>query len=75
LRDTEDHQSDSLDVVEDLIVAGMGVALLPADRPPRPRVARLALTQPEVRLRAYAHTRRGRTAWPPLRLVLDRLTG
>ncbi len=26
-----------------------------------------------VRLGAFAHTRRGRSAWPPLRLVLDRL--
>jgi DNA-binding transcriptional LysR family regulator len=69
------HESDDLDVVEDLIVAGMGVGLLPADRPLRPGVARLPLQQPEVRLRAYAHTRRGRTAWPPLRLVLGRLTG
>jgi DNA-binding transcriptional LysR family regulator len=67
------HQSDSLDVVEDLIVAGMGVGLLPADRPLRPGVAMLPLTAPEVRLRAYAHTRRGRAAWPPLRLLLDRL--
>jgi hypothetical protein len=51
----------------------MGVGLLPADRPLRPGVAMLPLTGPEVRLRAYAHTRRGRAAWPPLRLLLDRL--
>lgn len=69
------HESDSLDVVEDLIVSGMGVGLLPADRPARPGVAVLPLTQPEVWLRAYARTRRGRTAWPPLRLLLDRLAG
>jgi DNA-binding transcriptional LysR family regulator len=69
------HQSDSLELVEDLIFHGMGIALLPADRATRPGVALLPLTQPEVRLRAYARTRRGRTAWPPLRLVLDRLDG
>jgi DNA-binding transcriptional LysR family regulator len=69
------HQSDDLDVVEDLIVCGMGVGLLPADRPARPGITLLALTEPEVRLRAYAHARRGRTAWPPLALVLGRLTG
>jgi DNA-binding transcriptional LysR family regulator len=68
------HQSDSLDVVEDLIVHGMGVGLLPADRPTRPGVALLPLPQPELRLRAYAHTRRGRAAWSPLRLVLSRLS-
>jgi DNA-binding transcriptional LysR family regulator len=69
------HLSDSLDLVEDLILAGLGVGLLPADRAPRPGVALLPLTDPDVRLRAYARTRRGRTAWPPLALVVDRLTG
>ncbi len=29
------HRCDSLDLVQDLIVAGLGVALLPADVPPR----------------------------------------
>ena len=28
---------------------------------------------PEVRLRAYAVTRRGQGGWPPLRAVTDRL--
>jgi DNA-binding transcriptional LysR family regulator len=67
------HQSDSLDVVEDLILAGMGVGLLPADRPRRAGISLLPLTQPDLRLRAYAQTRRGRSAWPPLGLVLSRL--
>jgi DNA-binding transcriptional LysR family regulator len=68
------HQADSLDLVEELVLAGLGVGLLPADRAPRPGVALLPLTDPDVRLRAYARTRRGRTAWPPLALVLDRFT-
>jgi DNA-binding transcriptional LysR family regulator len=67
------HQCDSLDLVEDLILAGMGVGMLPADRQPRQGVTLLPLTQPDVRLRAYARTRQGRAAWPPLALVLDRL--
>lgn len=67
------HQCDSLDLVEDLIAAGMGVGLLPADRRPGAGVTLLALAEPDVRLRAYAHTRRGRAGWPPLALVLDRL--
>jgi DNA-binding transcriptional LysR family regulator len=67
------HEADSLEVVEDLIVSGLGVGLLPADRPLRPGVALLALSQPEVRLRTYAQTRRGRTVWPPLRVLLERL--
>jgi DNA-binding transcriptional LysR family regulator len=69
------HQCDSLDLVEDLILAGLGVGMLPADRPRRRGVSLLPLTQPDVRLRGYARTRRGRTAWPPLALVLGRITG
>ncbi|NKX49157.1 LysR family transcriptional regulator [Arthrobacter deserti] len=68
------HQADSLDLVEDLILAGMGIGLLPADRTPQAGVAIVALTGPEVRLRAYAQTRRGQNSWPALRLVLARLT-
>jgi DNA-binding transcriptional LysR family regulator len=67
------HQADSLDLVEEFIMAGLGVGLLPADRPPRPGIALLPLADPGLRLRAYACTRRGRAAWPPLALVLRRL--
>jgi DNA-binding transcriptional LysR family regulator len=67
------HQIDSLDLVEDLVAAGYGVGLLPADRPTRKEVTVRPLTNPKVVLTAYAVTRRGRSTWPPLRLVLDRL--
>ncbi len=67
------HQCDSLDLVEELIVAGMGVGMLPAERRTRRGVALLPLAGPEVLMRTYAVTRRGRDAWPPLALVLDRL--
>jgi DNA-binding transcriptional LysR family regulator len=67
------HQCDSLDLVEDLIRAGMGVGMLPGDREPSPGVALLPLVDPVVELRAYARTRRGRSAWPPLALVLGLL--
>lgn len=67
------HEADSLDLVEDLIVADMGIGLLPGDRKPSPGVAILPLEEPEVVLRAYAQTRKGRSTWPPLRYVLDRL--
>ena len=67
------HQADSLDLVEDLIVAGLGIGLLPADRTPRPGVALLPLHDPDVRLRATARTRRGQTGWPPLALLLYHL--
>ena len=67
------HEIDSLDLVEDLIVAGFGVGLLPIGRPTHPGVRVLPLSDPKVVLTAYAVTRRGRSTWPPLRVVLDRL--
>lgn len=67
------HQIDSLDLVEDLIVAGFGVGLLPIGRPTGAGVTVLPLDDPDVTLTAYAVTRRGRADWPPLRAVLDRL--
>jgi DNA-binding transcriptional LysR family regulator len=67
------HRADSLDLVEDLIVAGLGVGLLPLDRPVAPGVRVLPLTDPDVRLRAYAVVRSGRVVWPPLALVVDLL--
>ncbi|MCJ0903678.1 LysR family transcriptional regulator [Rhodococcus sp. ARC_M6] len=67
------HQIDSLDLVELLILDGHGVGLLPAERKTRPGVRIMPLTDPPVILTAYAVTRRGRSSWPPLRLVLDRL--
>jgi DNA-binding transcriptional LysR family regulator len=67
------HRIDSLELVEDLVAAGLGVALLPADHPTRRGVSVLPLGRSEVRLRAFAVTRRGRDRWPPLRAVLHRL--
>ena len=67
------HQSDSLDLVEDLILAGLGVGLLPQDRPHRAGITILPLENPGVQLRAHARTRQGRSAWPALALLLDRL--
>ena len=67
------HQIDSLELVEDLIVAGYGVGLLPIDRPTGRGVKVVPLSDPEVILTAYAVTRIGRATWPPLRAVLDRL--
>lgn len=67
------HRVDSLDLVQELIAAGLGVGLLPADQPTRPDVVTLPLSDPAVRLRAYAVVRRGRSSWPPLALVLARI--
>lgn len=67
------HSIDSLELVEDLVLAGHGVGLLPRDRPTRPGVRVLPLEDPAVVLRAYAVTRVGRADWPPVRLMLERL--
>lgn len=68
------HRIDALELVDDLIVARLGVGLLPRDRTPRAGVTVLPLSEPPVTLRAYAVIRRGRDRWPPLRAVLDQLT-
>jgi DNA-binding transcriptional LysR family regulator len=67
------HRVDSLDLVQDLVAAGLGVGLLPEAQPGHPGVAVVPLRDPEVLLRSYAVTRRGRAAWPPLALLLDQL--
>lgn len=64
------HRVDNLELVQDLIVAGLGVALLPAAEPLRDGVRLLELREPAAELRAYAVTRRGREAWAPLALVI-----
>ncbi|MFC5909206.1 LysR substrate-binding domain-containing protein [Streptacidiphilus monticola] len=63
------HRADSLDLVQDMILAGLGVGLLPMGTPTFPGVRLLPLTGPDVVLRAFAVTRHGRRAWPPLTLV------
>jgi DNA-binding transcriptional LysR family regulator len=68
------HRADSLALVQDLILAGLGVGLLPADQPTLPGIRLQPLDNPDATLRAYAVVRRGRTTWPPLALVLDLLT-
>jgi DNA-binding transcriptional LysR family regulator len=64
------HRADSLDLVQDMILAGLGVGLLPAGWSGAGGVTLWPLRQPEVTLRAYAVTRPGHSAWPPLALVL-----
>jgi DNA-binding transcriptional LysR family regulator len=68
------HRVDSLELVQDLIVAGLGIGLLPADGPVIGGVRLIALRRPEATLRSYAVTRPGRESWPPLRLVTSLLT-
>lgn len=68
------HRADGLDLVQDLVAAGLGVGLLAESVPVRPGVRRLPLRRPDVLLRAFAVVGRGRAAWPPLALVAGRLT-
>jgi DNA-binding transcriptional LysR family regulator len=63
------HQADSLSLVQEMVAAGLGVALLPADEPTRPEVRLVPLTDPDVELRAYAVSRQGRLSWAPLAVV------
>jgi len=73
LRPSIAHRAHSLDLVQDLIAAGLGVGLLPAGQPTMRGVSLRPLADPAVVLRCYAVTRRGRDAWPPLALVLSLL--
>jgi DNA-binding transcriptional LysR family regulator len=67
------HRADSLELVQDLIVAGLGVGLLPADQPTAAGVGLCALADPVVQLRARAVSRPGHNSWPPLALALNLL--
>lgn len=64
------HRADSLELVQDMILTGLGVGLLPVGQPASRGLTLQRLHHPEVTLRAYAAVRRGRSAWPPLALVL-----
>jgi DNA-binding transcriptional LysR family regulator len=68
------HRADSLDLLQDLVAAGLGVGLLPEGTPVRAGVRLLPLRDPDVLLRAFAVVGRGRAAWAPLALVVGRLT-
>lgn len=66
------HQADSLELVQDLIVAGLGVGLLPTTAT-APGLSVLPLSDPGVTLRCFALTRPGLARWPPLALLLTLL--
>ena len=63
------HRTDSLDLAQEMITAGLGVALLPDGYPTHPQVRFLPLTGPDVERRAYAVARHGQLNWPPLAQV------
>ncbi|OPC77536.1 LysR family transcriptional regulator [Embleya scabrispora] len=67
------HRADSLDLVQGMIAAGLGVGLLPLDTIAAPGVRLIPLTAPIVEMRARAVARQGRLKWPPLALMTTRL--
>ena len=67
------HRADSLELVQQLILAGLGVGLLPADHPVVPGIRLLPLHHPSVTLRAFVVVRRGRERWAPLAAVRTQL--
>jgi DNA-binding transcriptional LysR family regulator len=67
------HRADSLDLLQDMVAAGLGVGLLPEEFAFRDGVRLLPLRNPEVAFRAHAVVGRGRAGWPPLALVLGLL--
>ncbi|HWD77734.1 MAG TPA: LysR substrate-binding domain-containing protein [Kribbella sp.] len=67
------HRADSLALVQDMIIAGLGVALMLASYPKTTGVSLRPLRDPEPRLRAHAVTRRAHTTWSPLALVAGML--
>ncbi|MEU4291292.1 LysR family transcriptional regulator [Kribbella sp. NPDC026596] len=68
------QRADSLPLVQEMIIAGLGVALMPADYPKTAGISRRRLRDPEPNMRAHALTRRGRTNWSPLALLLTLLS-
>src|SRR3954451_7956980 len=67
------QRADSLQLVQEMIVAGLGVALLPAAYPKTAGISLRRLRDPEPRMRASTLTRRGRSGWAPLSLLLSLL--
>jgi len=64
------HRADSLELVQQIVAAGLGVGLLPTSHPTLAGVALIGLTEPHIDLRAFAVTKRGRQDWPALALVV-----
>ncbi|MGK5630970.1 LysR family transcriptional regulator [Streptomyces sp. URMC 123] len=71
------HRVDSLNVVNLLIGAGLGVALLPASgiEERRDDVVHRPLDPVAGVRRSFLVTRRGRASWPPVAAVAERLIG
>jgi DNA-binding transcriptional LysR family regulator len=69
------HRIDSLDLLVELVAAGLGVALIAADGPAHDGVRYLDLDGAAGTRRGYALTRPGRERWPAVAAVIGALTG
>lgn len=66
------HRADSLDIVQEMVAAGLGVALIPslAAVPDRPGLVCRHLPGIPASRRIFARIRPGLVGWPPITLVL-----
>lgn len=69
------HRIDSLDLLVELVAAGLGVALIAADGPAHDGVRYRDLAGAAGTRRGYALTRPGRERWPAVAAVIGALTG
>ena len=67
------HRADSLELVADLVAAGHGVSVLPADSPEARRVRTVPLDLVRTEQRTWGVVRAGTEAWPATLAVLSRL--
>lgn len=67
------HRADSLELLADLVSAGHGVTVLPADAPEARRVRTVPLDLVHTEQRMWSVVRAGMQEWPAVRAVLGRL--
>jgi len=65
------HRADSLELVIDLVLAGQGVSLLPADTPGTDRVRMVPIELARIDRRMWSVVRAGTQAWPAITAVVD----
>jgi DNA-binding transcriptional LysR family regulator len=65
------HRADSLELVIDLVLAGQGVCLLPADAPGADRLRMVPLALARTDRRMWSVVRAGAQAWPATMAVID----
>ena len=64
------HRVDSLELVVDLVLAGQGVSLLPADAPGADRVRMVPVSLARAERRMWSVIRAGTQEWPATRAVI-----